>query len=201
MNPNSVDLLHLLRRFPLTLLTVIFVLSACGRYGDHALNWDEDVLLDDGMQVRVKRHVVFTDWNSLAQDSYGAVETESTLQLAGEFASVPVWSAPLIPLLLYRGDEKQEWVIVATIGSCDGWRERGKPNPPYLEYRFEGSAWRQTALSPESIGKNTNIFFNYHAGIPADPMTIGLKQQDMADPTVGKRFVRILSSARPSCMD
>lgn len=87
---------------PLALLVLLQSVAGCGFYGDKERTWTEDVLLDDGTQLQIQRHVKFTDHNSLAQDSYGAVESEATLQVLDKYSTLPVWSDALIPLLLYR---------------------------------------------------------------------------------------------------
>lgn len=74
-------------------------LVACG--GPTTRHWTEDVLLDDGSTVVVERSVAFN-----------AVETEATLAFTGKESGLPVWSAPLMALLLYRDPATQEWVIV-----------------------------------------------------------------------------------------
>jgi hypothetical protein len=175
----------------LFLIAVTVGLGGCEFYGDKERTWTEDVVLDDGTQVTIERHVKFTDHNSLAQDSYGAIETEATLQFQGHFSALPTWSDALIPLVLYRSHAAGEWVIVAKTSACEIWRNRGKPIPPYWEYRIKDGKWQMTALSAESIGRKTNLFFNYHAGLPSKHMTIDDKRRDRASHNTWKPYLQV----------
>jgi hypothetical protein len=150
----------------------------CNFYGNKERTWTEDVTLQDGRRVVIKRHVEFGDSNSLSQDSYSATETNSTIEFTGEQASLPVWSAPLIALVLYQDPKTQGWVVVAKTSSCDLWYARGHPKPPYWEYRIVEGKWQETPLSADSIGRSANLFYNYHAGLPAKHMTMELKGSD-----------------------
>lgn len=182
----------------LCLSLFIAALGGCGFYGDKQRAWTEDVALDDGTRLQIERHVKFTDHNSLAQDSYGAVETEATLHFLDDYSTLPVWSAPLIPLVLYRSPATHEWVIVATTSMCEVWRKRGRPIPAYWEYRTSGDQWWATVFSAESIGRKANLFFNYHEGLPAQHLTMEQKRRDWADGAIAKKYLQVLSAPEMS---
>jgi hypothetical protein len=167
------------------------VCCGCNFYGSQERAWTEDVTLKDGTQLVIKRRVEFSDSNSLSQDAYSATETKSTIEFTGEQASLPVWSAPLIPLVLYRDPKTQEWVVVAKTSSCRVWDARGRPKPPYWEYRIVGGKWQEIPLSTESIGRSSNLFYNYHAGLPAKHMTMELKGKDWSDPQIAPIYRKV----------
>jgi hypothetical protein len=177
----------------LAICATISALSVgCNTYGNKERTWTEDVTLSDGTRIVIKRHVEFSDSNSLAQDSYGATESKATIEFTGQQASLPVWSAPLIPLVLYQDPTTHEWVVVANTGSCEVWYSRGKPKPAYWEFRLESGQWREKGgISSESIGRPTNLFFNYHAGLPAKHMTMKLKEEDWSDARIVADFRRV----------
>lgn len=159
----------------LFLIAATLGLGGCERYGDKQRTWTEDVALDDGTQVKIKRHVRFTDHNSWSGDAYGATDTEGTLEITATGTALPKWSAPLIPLVLY-GDGG-EWVLVTKTSDCAVWRKRGGPRPPYWEFRLRDGQWVETPLSESSIGRRTNLFFRFREQVPrrvtvADKLTI-----------------------------
>lgn len=140
-------------------MLIVLLVSGCEWYGPKTRDWEEEVLLDDGSTIRIKRHVEFVDNNSLSGDAYSAVETSATLEFPKKM-NLPAWSAPLRPLLVYR-DEGQ-WVIVSASTSCEVWRRRGRPSPPYWEYRLTDGAWSEVPLSRHSVGRVPNLFFSYY---------------------------------------
>jgi hypothetical protein len=85
--------------------------------------------------------------------------------------------------VLYR-DEKGEWVIVATSDNCEIWDQRGRPPSGYWEFRLRGASWIESALSPTSIGRRTNLFFYYAPPLPARTLTIEMKDRAL----IGKNF-------------
>jgi hypothetical protein len=178
----------------LFLIAATLALGGCKFYGDKERTWTEDVSLDDGTQVQIQRHVKFTDHNSLGGGSYGANETESTLQLQDQGSALPTWSDALIPLVLYRS-ATGEWVIVATTSACRTWLEHGAPIPPYWEYRIQAGQWRRVDVSQESIGRKANLFSGYNAGLPAEHVTNEIKLQDRAIGGIGKSYLQVLSAA------
>jgi len=169
-------------------------LAGCNQYGDKQRAWTEDVILDDGTALVIERSVHFTDHNSLAQDSYGADEKDATLKFTGAQATLPAWSAPLIPMVLYRAAQTNDWVIVATTSSCELWYERGAPIPPYWEFRIVQGKWREIALTPQSIGQKTNLFLSYHPGLPAKHVTMQVKRQYWSDERTARKYQQVLSA-------
>ena len=131
-------------------VTALVLVSACGLSGPEKRQWTEDVDLGEGRIITVKRFVEFNESNSLAGDAYNAVETKSTIEFTGDLASLPVWSEPLMALVLYQDSETGEWVVVATTTSCEFWNLNDRPKPPYWEFRLEDGVWRKChyPLSP-----------------------------------------------------
>ena len=141
--------------------------SACELLtGDAVREWSEEVELDHGDVVIVERRVEFTKSNSISGDTYGTSVRKSTLVVKGEGAALPIWDDVLQPLVLYRDYEALEWVLVASTTNCLTYRRRGRPKPTYWEFRLQGSSWVETALSPGSLERQTNLFFLYDDPVP-----------------------------------
>jgi hypothetical protein len=135
-------------------------LVGCSLSGSESRSWTEDVALPDGNTVRISRHVEYTESRDMSGGAYSALETKSTLQVPDAGAPVLQWNSPRMPVLLYRNGAGR-WVVVATTSSCNEWSFNGKPSPPYWQYELLGAAWRQVALSRESVGTDANLFFRY----------------------------------------
>lgn len=176
----------------------ILGLVACG--GPTTRHWTEDVLLDDGSTIVVERSVTFNETNSLAGDTYNAVETEATLAFTGDLAGLPVWSAPLMALLLYRDETRAgQWVIVATTTSCYVWNLRGEPPSLYWEYRLGPQGWQEVMLSPTSIGRKANLLHRYQKKLGTRHITVADRQARESDTRIARRFVVIHGTQQVNC--
>ncbi len=137
-------------------------LTGCNPFGASKKEWTEDVTLDDGFTLVVKRMVKFKESNSWSGDAYNSTEQASTMNFTGTLASLPPWDVPLEPMVLYRDATKNgQWVIVATTTTCDVWNRRGEPRPPYWEFRLGARGWQEVPLSQSSYDRPTNLYLNY----------------------------------------
>jgi hypothetical protein len=137
-------------------------LCACNPIGARTANWTEDVALEDGTTLVIKRTVTFTESGALGGGAYNSTELASTMTFTGSLASLPMWSVPLEPMVLYRDRSKNgQWVIVATTTTCDIWNRRGEPKPPYWEFRLGALGWEEEPVSPTSFDRPANLFQDY----------------------------------------
>lgn len=189
--------------------SVIFLLVGGCAEPPKTRQWTEDVLLDDGSTIVVKRSVTFRETNSWSGDAYNAVERDATLAFTGELANLPRWQAPLMALLLYRDSATNEWVIVGTTTSCDQWNLLGaprvlylpdRPNTMYWEYRLGQGGWYEAQISRASIGRPVNLLHRYQRDLGTDHVTVALRQGIESDPGIGERFASILELPKVNCM-
>lgn len=166
--------------------------------------WTEDVLLDDGSTVVVKRAVSFNETNSWSGDAYNAVETDATISFTGELADLPPWRAPLMALVMYRDKATSEWVVVAISSSCEVWNRRGKPRPPYWEFRLDERGWRESPLSAASIGRSGNLLHRYQSELGVKHITVeGRKEREVPSRPFGsmspteKKYWLVMSEVSP----
>lgn len=180
------------------LLVVLATVSGCGfLFGDQERSWSEDVELDDASVIRIDRYVKFEESNSWSGDAYSATETRATLSFTGNLADLPAWDVPLMPLVLYRDVATGEWVIVATSTRCEVWVARGKPNPPYWEFRLGSDGWREQALSNASLNRQGNLFIRYSTKLDKKHFAPEDKRQLAADARVGDKYRRIQPAINP----
>jgi hypothetical protein len=135
--------------------------SGCEWLALEQRKWTEDVLLEDGTTVQIERRVYFKEYNALGGGTYSADLVKSTLKLVDASAPQPEWNYTWIPLVLYKSKESGNWIVVATTSSCDEWWRNGRPIPIYWQYELKNGTWQNTPISAESIGKKTNLFFDY----------------------------------------
>jgi len=150
------------------------ILHACGS-GYAQRQWTEDVDLGDGRSIKVARKVQFQESNSWSGDSYNAEETASTIEFVGQLSSLPKWNESLLALLLYHDDETKEWVVVAKSRSCAVWEGRGRPKPPYWEFRLNQQGWREVPLSSKSFDRDANLFHRYYTDRDLGHLTLEKK--------------------------
>ena len=191
---NALDVLRLICVATLGALGLV----ACG--GPTTRHWTEDVLLDDGSTVVVERSVAFNETSAWGGGAYNAVETEATLAFTGDLAGLPVWSAPLMALLLYRDQTRGgQWVIVATTTSCQVWNLRGEPPSMYWEYRLGPQGWQEVMLSPTSIGRKANLLHRYQQKLGTRHITAADRQTRESDTRIAKTYKEILAVPEFPC--
>jgi hypothetical protein len=181
-----------------TLLLVMIPLTGCS--GEVERRWSEDVAIEGGKNIVIERYVKFTESASISGSAYSSAMLDSSLSFTGQMADLPAWKITLVPILLYRDSTTHEWVIVATTSNCDTWYQNGGPVPPYWEYRLVGSQWQQSKLSEASIGRKTNLFFDYEPKLPAKKLTPAMKADVVRNNTFEKKYLSIVGDLKRDCM-
>jgi hypothetical protein len=182
-------------------LALTLCLASCGFGGPTQKRWTEDVLLDDGSTVLIKRTVSYQESSAWGGGSYSAVEGVATLELSGAHEGWTVWSVPLIPMVLYRDSAASgQWVVVATTTSCEVWNARGGPVPPYWEYRLTDNGWKEAPLSESSLGRPANVFSGY-TSLESKHVTVREQQAYRNDPRLGVAYRTINNSLVPRSSD
>lgn len=180
-----------------SLMVSLLLMEGCGKV---SRKWSEEVALDDGAVITIDRYVKFEESNSLAGDAYSAREIKSTLAFQQGHKETAIWDAPLVPILLYFEVGAKEWVVVATTSDCDAWVELGQPIPPYWEYRLTGGKWVQAKLSPESLGRKTNLFFNYDPSLPARHLSREIKDQVLRRHDFAEEYLHVSAELKTNCL-
>ena len=178
---------------------VLLAITACGFLAERR-SWTEDVELDDGSVIVIKRYVKFETSNSWAGDAPGSKDRRATLRFTGALSDLPTWDVPLTPMVLYQDVSTKEWVIVARTNNCDVWVARGKPFPPYWEYRLVAGQWRQTPLSEASKGRTANLLIQYRLENLPPHITVEYKRPSLADRTLVEDYRRVVPDIRRHCM-
>lgn len=133
-------------------------LSACG--GD---SWKEEVLLHDGGKIIVERYVDRGGRSEIGQRppikkeslSFTLPTTNEHIRWKNDY-SEDVGFANFMPLLLdiFQGSA----YVVTTPAGCLSYNKWGRPNPPYVIFKYQGKTWQRITLEelPAEI-KTPNI--------------------------------------------
>lgn len=178
---------------------VLLVIAACGFLGERR-SWTEDVQLDDGSVIMIKRHVKFRTSNSWAGDVPRAEDRRVTLRFTGALSDFPAWDMPLMPMVLYQDASTKEWVIVARTNRCERWLAWGKPFPPYWEYHLAAGQWRQRPLSAASKGRSTNLLIDYRREDLPRHISVEYKKASFVDSNFTEAYRRVVPDIRRHCM-
>lgn len=160
---------HIIRRI-IFMITLVFILTgvssmnACGFFDTSS--WKEEVLLHDGSKIIVKRWEKLGGLRKLDQRPL-IQEYSVSFKLPGTNKTV-IWKdgptgdiqrANFDPVALHIKDNLP-YLITTTYG-CLAYNKWGRPNPPYVIFKFEGDKWKRIQLSefpPEF--KTVNLIIN-----------------------------------------
>lgn len=122
-----------------------------GFFGFGGSSWKEEALQPDGTKVVVERSVSRKGRHEIGQRSaIGDQSLAFTLPGTGQRIkwedtyTEDVGNGNFSPLLL--GVSQGKAYVVASPTGCLSYNKWGRPNPPYLVFRHEGSEWKRIAL-------------------------------------------------------
>ena len=158
----------------LLLMLGVSVSADAGLFGFGGDSWKEEVLLHDGSKIIVERSVELGGRHELGQKppikeqslTFTLPSTQKRLIWEDHY-SEDVGSSNFNPMLLeiVKGTA---YVLVAPAG-CLSYNKWGRPNPPYVVFKFQGKEWKRISLqdlpaeiklpnlvisSPDDVAKN-----------------------------------------------
>lgn len=144
-----------------------------------ATSWKEEVLLHDGSKIVVERSQSYGGRHEIGQ-APPIKEQDLTFKLPGSNKAI-VWKSEygedigranfnLLALHVLRGTP----YVVASPNLCLSYNKWGRPNPPYVFFKFDGNAWQRIPLLefPEEF-KDINVVVSTKAeekSITAQPI-------------------------------
>jgi len=142
-------------------------MSACaGLFGFGGTSWKEEVLLHDGSKIIVTRTAERGGRHEIGQEP-PIKEQSLTFTMPGTNENV-VWhdkftddigGANFLPMLL-QVSKSIAYLVVHPMG-CLSYNKWGRPNPPYVVFRYQDNAWTRIQLA-ELPGEFTtpNLIFS-----------------------------------------
>jgi len=139
-------------------------MSACAM--GNKTSWKEEVLLQDGRKIIVDRSVERGGRHEIGQKPpYKEQSMSFTMPISNEpitwedHYSEDVGSANFLPMLLDISNGTP-YLVVYPMG-CLSYNKWGRPNPPYVIFKYDGKAWQRIPLKelPAEI-KTPNLIFS-----------------------------------------
>lgn len=140
-------------------------MSACA-VGGSGTSWKEEVLLHDGSKIIVERSVERGGRHEIGQQSpikkqsldFILPNTNEGVTWKSQY-SEDIGLADFQPLLLDMS--KRTAYIVATLVGCLSYNKWGRPNPPYVVFKYDSKTWQRISLQelPTEI-KTPNLIFS-----------------------------------------
>lgn len=147
-------------------LTFGVSMSACATGG--TTTWKEEVLLHDGSKIIVERTHTYGGFGEIAQGRL-IVERTTTFIIPGS-SEIVTWKSEYgrenqdnldLMVLDFMGSTPY---IATSLAGVIAYQKWGKPNPPYVFFKYVGKTWRR--ISPEEFPaefRDANVIINTKA--------------------------------------
>ena len=163
---NGHWLLKQISKFGLILMMGVSMNADAGLFGVGGTNWKEEVLLHDGSRIIVERTVERGGRHEIGQQPpykkqsllFAMPAAKQEIIWKDDF-SEDVGSANFLPMLLDIRNGTA-YLVVLPMG-CLSYNKWGRPNPPYVVFKYQGSDWQRIPLQelPAEI-KTPNLIFS-----------------------------------------
>ena len=155
-------LLRLFKTISLVLTLGVSMNADAGLFGFGGASWEEEALLHDGSKLIVKRSQTRGGRHEIGQEvpinshkisftlpeAHEAITWETTIGLKSDSNLKP------LALDVVKG---VPYLVTITLG-CHAYNKWGRPNPPYVFFKYDGKAWPRIPLEefPAEI-KEANV--------------------------------------------
>ena len=148
--------------------------AEAGLFGSDSVRWKEEVLLHDGNKIIVERTQVH-DWKMPHEPTTRNApvsEERLTFSLPGESQKI-VWNISFddnkpegtsLTLLMLDVLDGTPYLATSPAG-CIAYNKWGRPNPPYVFFKYDGKAWQRIPLEdfPAELQKTNVMVGDYQA--------------------------------------
>lgn len=144
-------MLKQITKLGLFLMMGVSMSAGAGLFGFGGTSWKEEVLLHDGKKLVVERRVERGGRHEIGQKPpYKEQSLSFVLPGTGQTArwedrySEDIGTANFIPMGIDIVNDTP-YLVVTPMG-CLSYNKWGRPNPPYVNFRYEGHQWAQIPL-------------------------------------------------------
>ena len=147
----------------LILMMGVSMSASAGWFGFGGDSWKEEVLLHDGQKIIAKRSLSYGGRHEIAQPSpikeqtisFTLPDSSKTITWTSEYSEdVGRANFDLLALHVLNGTP----YIVAEPNLCLSYNKWGRPNPPYVFFKYDGKEWQRIPLSELPVEfKTTNV--------------------------------------------
>lgn len=126
--------------------------AEAGLFGLGGTSWKEEVLLHDGKKIIVERSQTYGGRHEIGQSApikthtitFTLPNSAKTLTFKSEYSEdVGRANLNLLALHILNGTP----YIVAEPNLCLAYNKWGRPNPPYVIFKYDGKAWQRIPIS------------------------------------------------------
>ena len=165
----------------LLLLVVVLLTSAnvnAGLFGFGGNSWKEEVLLHDGQKIIIKRSLSYGGRHEIGQSepikeqiiSFLLPSTNKTVTWTSEYADdLGRTNFDLLAVHVLNGTP----YVVAEPNLCLSYNKWGRPNPPYVFFKYDGKVWNRIPVSEFPTEFKT---FNVVVGLANQTVEVLVKQ-------------------------
>ena len=145
-------LLKLITQVGLILTLGVSMSANAGWFGFGGDSWKEEVLLHDGSKIIVKRSQSYGGRSEVGQGgpikehtvSFTLPNANKTIKWTSEYSEdVGRANFNLLALHILNGTP----YVVADPNLCPSYNKWGRPNPPYVLFKYDGSAWQRIQMA------------------------------------------------------
>jgi hypothetical protein len=179
---NGYVLLNAFRIIGLMLTVVISMNAQAGLFGLGGDSWKEEVLLHDGQKIIVERSQTYGGRSEPGQSGSGPIK-EHTIRftLPGTNQSI-TWTSEysteagrtnfnLLAVHVLKGVP----YVVTEPNLCLSYNKWGRPNPPYVFFKYEDNTWQRIPLEQLPVEfKTINVAHNTLGQDAQDLVRMGL---------------------------
>lgn len=152
MSSNNLWLFWAFKTIGLVLALGLSMNASASFLGFGGDSWKEEVLLHDGQKIIVERSQSYGGRHEIGQSppirkhtiSFSLPNSNKTLTFKSEYSEdVGRANLNLLALHVFNGTP----YIVAEPNLCLAYNKWGRPNPPYVIFKYDGKAWQRIPLS------------------------------------------------------
>jgi hypothetical protein len=167
MEGSGMNQASLLKAMAVILMMGAGMNATAGLFGLGGTTWKEEVLLHDGTKIVVERSHTYGGSREIGQPP-SIKEQDITFNLPGTGQAI-TWKDEygkevggsnfvLLALHVLKGTP----YIVAKPNLCRSYNKWGRPNPPYVVFKYDGNAWQRTPFAElPTVFKDTNLSLMY----------------------------------------
>lgn len=164
--PDPIRVVRTLKTIGAALAWAMGVAACAALPGVGPTSWKEEALLHDGTKVVVSRSVSRGGRHEVGQQ--GTYKEQSLAFTMPKISRNVRWddrhsddigSSNFLPMLLDIYDDVA-YLVVSPMG-CLSYNKWGRPNPPYVVFKYEGKSWQKIPLAElPAESKSVNLIFS-----------------------------------------
>ena len=186
-----------IKRRPFFTLFILFLLWMLHIYiYAGKLHFKEEIQLSSGEMIVVDRRFILSSMGGIGGTGGWESNFNSMEIIKPKHKDNPaIWQTEeeLIPVLMDRDPKTKEWFVLSSTFSCAQIRKMGKPKAPYVEDRWRNGKWQRIALSPEHMGRDTNIYTGMRSGGEFWKVTWEAKVEENKDGRIAPMYKNIIN--------